>query len=211
MGSEADTGQPVRRYRVVGGTAAWCLPLTTAGFVVAALALGPLELAVAVGVLGWVGHGVSRALVVESGPVGLTRGFVLRGRFLGRAVVMPWRTIAEVRTEWARHGDDSAVVTTARDVDGGTLHFSTLMGLSDFLACLAEVARRTPGAARAGLTDTLLAEGPPAAHHARSTAMVAGALALILLALVGIHYVWAQGKSSFARDLERTQAVAPRR
>lgn len=205
-------GEPrVRRYRVVGGAAAWCVPLATAGLVAAALALGPLELAVAVGVLGWVGHGVSRSLVVESAPAGLTRGAVLRGRFLGPATVMPWHAIVEVRTEWARWGDDSTLVTTVRDGDGGTVHFSTLMGLADFCACLADVVEHAPSARRSALTDMLLDEGPPARHHARATATVAGALALILAALVGIHYVWAQGKSSFARSLEQSQPVAPRR
>lgn len=203
--------RPVRRYRVVGGAAGWCVPLTTAGLAVAALGLGPLELALAVGVLGWVGHGVSRSLVVESAPAGLTRGVVLRGRFLGRATVIPWHAITEVRTEWARRGDDSALVTTVRDADGGTLHFSTLMGLGEYWACLADVGRHAAGARRCPLTDTLLDEGPPARHHARSIATVTGSLALILAALVGIHYVWAQGKSSFARSLEQSQAVSPRR
>lgn len=201
----------VRRFRVMGGAAGWCVPLTTAGLATAGLAVGSLELVVAVGVLGWVGHGVSRSLVVESAPAGLTRGVVLRGRFLGRATVLPWHAIAEVRTEWARRGDDSALVVTVQGRDGATLHFSTLMGLGAFWACLAEVTRRAPEARRCPLTEALLADGPPARHHARSIASVTGALALVLLALVGIHYVWAQGKSSFARFLEQSQAEVPRR
>jgi hypothetical protein len=211
MDPEPDTDRRVRRYRVVGGAAAWWLPLATTGLVAVALGLDFLELAVAAGVLGSVGHGVSRSLVVESAPAGLTRGVVVRGRFLATAAVMSWRAVREVRTDWARPGDDSALVTTVRDIEGRTLRFSTLMGLNDFLACLAEIARRAPGAARAGLTDALLAEGPPDAHHARSTAMAAGALSLILLALVGIHYIWAQGTSTLARYLDDTRTVAPKR
>jgi hypothetical protein len=210
MDRDASTGSGLGRYRVLGGAAAWCVPLTTAALATAALALGLPELSVAVGVLGWVGHGVARSLVVEPAPAGLTRGVVLRDRFLGRATLMPWRTIAEVRTDWARPGDDSALAATVRDADGGTMHFSTSMGVGDFWACLADVVRNAPGAERTGLTDTLLVDGPPARHHARASAMVAGRLALILLVLVGIHYVWAQGRSSFARYLEEVQAVPPR-
>ena len=208
MDRDASTGSGLGRYRVLGGAAAWCVPLTTAALATAALALGLPELSVAVGVLGWVGHGVSRSLVVEPAPAGLTRGVLLGGRFLGRATVMPWPTIVEIRTDWARRGDDSALVTSVRDTDGGTMHFSTSMGMRDFWACLADVVRSAPDAERTGLTHTLLVEGPPAPHHARSSAMAAATLALVLLALVGIHYVWAQGRSSFARYLDEVQAVS---
>jgi hypothetical protein len=34
----------------------------------------------------------------------------------------------------------------------------------------------------------------------------AAVLALLLVALVGLHYVWAQGRSSLARYLEQTGA-----
>ena len=68
MGRDVGTEPRVRRYRVVGGAAAWCLPLATTGLVVAALALGSPEIAAVAGALGWVGHGVSRGLVVESAP-----------------------------------------------------------------------------------------------------------------------------------------------
>jgi hypothetical protein len=211
MGRDAGTEPRVRRYRVVGGAAAWCLPLATTGLVVAALALGSPEIAAVAGALGWVGHGVSRGLVVESAPAGLTRGLVVRDRFLATAAVMPWRTVLEVRTDRARPGDDAALVTTVRDAEGRTVRFSTLMGLGDFLACLAEIARRAPAAARAGLTDALLAEGSLPTHHARPSAMAMAALSLILLALVGMHHVWAQGTSSLARYLEDIQTVAPTR
>ena len=208
MAPGASTGDRVRRYHVVGGAAAWCVPLTTAALALAGLALGPLELVVAVGVLGWVGHGVSRSLIVESGPAGLTCGFLLRGRFLGRAAVLPWRAIVEVRTDWGRHADDSTLVTTVRGAAGEAIHFSTLMGVGDFWACLADVMRGAPHAERSGVTDTLLAEGPPARHHARSSAMATAVLALIVLALVGIHYVWAQGQSSLARHLGQDPVIA---
>ena len=52
-----------------------------------ALGLGLLEVAVGVGVLGFVTQSVLRGVVVEISPRGLTRGFLMNGRFLGRTTV----------------------------------------------------------------------------------------------------------------------------
>ena len=64
-----------------------------------------------------------------------------------------------------------------------------------------------PAAARSGLTDAVLADGPPSRHHVVSALGTAAGLSLVLAALVAVHALWAQGRSSLARDLERIGAA----
>jgi hypothetical protein len=45
----------------------------------------------------------------------------------------------------------------------------------------------------------VLAEGPPGRRGFLSAAATAGALALVVVAVVGVHYLWAQGRSSVVR------------
>jgi hypothetical protein len=97
--------------------------------------------------------------------------------------------------------------TAVRDHEGRTINLSTAMGLPAYWACLAEIVRRAPGAARSGLTDAVLADGPPARHHVVSAIGTAAALALVLAAVVTVHYLLAQGRSSLARDLEAISAA----
>ena len=114
---------------VVGGGAAWYVPLVTTTLGLGALGLGLLDLAVAVGVLGFVAQSLLRGIVVEISSRGLTRGFLLKGRFLGRATVMAWDAVASVHTDWRRPGDDTALATTVRDRQGCAIRFTTVMGL----------------------------------------------------------------------------------
>jgi hypothetical protein len=192
-----------RRVPVVGGLAAWPVPLVATGLALGALGLGLLDVALAVAVMGFVAQNLLRALVVEIAPGGLTRGLVLNGRFLARSTVMAWPGVASVHTDWRRPGDDTALVTTVRDTQGGAIHFTTTMGLRGYWACLDSVAARVPSDRRSGLTDSILRTGPPGRTAFLSAAATAGALALILGCLVGIHYLWAQGPSTLSRYLEQ--------
>jgi hypothetical protein len=195
----------VRRYPVVGGAAAWRVPFVTALLAGAALSvLRAWDLALGVLVLGCVAQGLWRSVVTEVSPTGLTRGFLLHGRFLGRTTVLPWRAVAEVHTDWCRPGDDSALETTVRGRDGTILRFTTAMGLGPYWTCLAEVVAGAPGAVRSGLTEATLADGPPGRRVALGSAATAGALALVLLVLVGVFALWAQGRSSLSRYLEES-------
>ena len=199
----------LRRVPVIGGIAAWHVPVLAATLGLGALGLGLVEVAVAVGVLGFVTQSALRSVVVEISPRGLSRGFVMNGRFLGRTTVMAWDTVASVHTEWRRPGDDTALATTVRDAQGRAIHFTTAMGLAGYWACLTAVAAGAPGARRSGLTASLLADAPPGPQSVLSAARTAALLGLVLVALVGVHYLWSQGRSSLARSLEPADATAP--
>jgi hypothetical protein len=204
------SARALQHVPVVGGVGAWHVPVVATTLGLGALGLGLLEWAVAVGVLGFVAQTLLRSVVVEISPRGLTRGFVLNGRFLGRTTVMAWDAVASVHTDWRRPGDDTALATVVRDGHGRAICFTTAMGLRGYWACLTSVAARVPDGRRSGLTQALLAGEPPGGRAAMSAARTAGALALLLAALVGLHYLWAQGPSSLARYLEQIGADAPR-
>ncbi len=199
----------LRHVPVIGGLAAWHIPLVAMLLGLGALGLGLLELAVAVGVLGFVAQTLLRSVVVEISPRGLTRGFTLNGRFLGPTTVMAWEAVASLHTDWRRPGDDTALATTVRDGHGHAIHFTTAMGLRGYWACLTSVGARVPAARRSGLTDALLSNEPPGWRTLLSTAATAGVLALLIVMLVGLHYLFAQGPSSLTRYLEQTGATGP--
>lgn len=195
-----------RRYPAVGGAAAWALALLAILLTVAAAVFHGIGMAAAVAALGWTVHRLSRAMIVETSSAGLTRGLLGLGAFPARPTLIPWGSIVEVRTAWRRPGDDSALETVVRDREGRVIRLSTAMGLGAYWACLAEIVRRAPDAARVGLTDPVLADGPPGRRDLMAAGRAAAALALLLAAVVAMHYVWAQGSSSVARDLERASA-----
>jgi hypothetical protein len=198
----------IRRFAVVGGVAAWRLPVVTALLAAGALALDAWEALAAVVAAGGMAHHICRNLAIEVSPTTLTRGLALRGGFVGHAAVLPWPAVVDVRTDWCRPGDDLALETAILGADGTTIRFSTSMGLRAYWACLAEIAGRATGATRSGLTDTVLAEGPPARRQVLSALTTAGALALVLVAMVGLYYVLAQGRSSLSRYLEDAGAAS---
>jgi hypothetical protein len=200
----------MRRYPVVGGVAAWRLPLLTTLLALGGLALDAWGLAVGVVVLGWVGHRLRQSVVIEVSPDGLAQGLVLEGAFVGRTVSMSWRSVVAVETDWRGPGDESALETSVRGRDGTMIRLSTAMGFQNYWACLAEIVRQAPGAVRPGLTDAALAGGPPARRDVIAATKTAGALALILAAMIGVCYVWAQGRSSLSRDLEEAADLPPR-
>jgi hypothetical protein len=204
------TAVSLRRVPVIGGIAAWHIPVVAATLGLGALGLGLLEMAVAVGVLGFVAQSALRGVVLEIAPGGLTRGFLLNGRFLGRTTVMTWHAVASVHTEWRRPGDDTALATTVRDAQGRAIHFTTAMGLARYWACLAAITAGAPAARRSGLTEALL-DAPPGRQSTLSAAATAGLLGLVILALVGVHYLWAQGRGSVARSLEAADIADPSR
>lgn len=199
----------VRRYPLLGGPAAWYLPLLAGVLAAGAAACQAFDLAVGAGALGWVVHRLIRSTVLEISPPGLTRGLLGPGAFSARAAVMPWSAVAEVHTAWCRPGDDFALETLVRDREGRAIRLSTAMGLAAYWTCLADIVRHAPAAARSGLTESVLADGPPTRRHLVSALGTAGGLALILAALVAVHALWAQGRSSLARDLERIGAAEP--
>jgi hypothetical protein len=192
-----------RRYPLLGGAAAWYLPLLAAVVAVGAVAFEALEVALGGAALGWAAHRLTRSLVVEVGPTGLTRGLLGLGTFSARTTVIAWSAVANVHTEWRRPDGDLALETTVRDQEGRTIRLSTAMGLAAYWACLAEIVRCAPTAWRSGITDAVLADGPPTRNHIASAIGTAAGLALVLAALVTVHYLWAQGRSSLVRDLER--------
>lgn len=199
----------MRRYPIVGGVAAWRLPVLTAALALAGFVLDAREIAVAVVVLGWVGHQMWRSVVVEVSPDGLARGFALEGGLVGPTASMSWGSVVAVDTDWWHPGDHRALETSVRSRDGTTIRISTAMGLQSYWACLADVVRLAPGAVRSGLTDATLADGPPARRDLIAAAKTAGTLALILGGMVALFYVLAQGRSSLARYLEEAAPLPP--
>jgi hypothetical protein len=193
----------LRQYRIAGGVAAWPIPVVSAILGLGALSLDAIEPLLAIAVLGLGAQMVWRGAVVETSPVGITRGFMLNGCFVGRTTVLTWSTITTVHTEWRLPGDDTALVTTVSDREGRSIRLSTAMGLRDYYRCLAAIRRGAPLAARSGLTDAVLEDGPPGPRGLISAATTAALLALVMIALVGVHYLWAQGRSSVARYLEQ--------
>lgn len=200
----------VQRFPLAGGVTALRVPFLATLVAAGALAVEAWDVAVGAAVLGGIAQGLWRSVVLEVSPTGLTRGFVLRGVFLGPPTVLSWPAIVDVHTDWCRPGDDTALETTVRGRDGTTLRFSTAMGFVAYWACLAEVARHLPGSVRSGLTEATLSEGPPGRSQMLASARTASALALLLVALVGLYYILAQGRSSLARYLEDVPAPVER-
>jgi hypothetical protein len=204
MGQE----ETARRYPLTGGIAALRLPVLAGVMALGGIALGAWDAAAGLLALGLLGASLWRGFVVEVSAVGLTRGFVLKDRFLGGTTIIPWPAVAEVRTEWCRPGEDMALETLVRGRDGTVIRLTTSMGLGSYWACLAAIVHRAPGAVQSGLTLATLADGPPTRRETLAAVRTAGALALVLVALVGMYYVWAQGRSYLARYLEESGAVA---
>lgn len=211
-GAMVDSG--ARRYATIGGVAAWRIPLLAAILAAGALALDAWDLVLAVVIAATAGQGLQRGMIVEVAPAALTRGLTLRGAFLAHASSLAWPAVVEVHTDWCRPRDDSALETTVRGADGTTIRFSTAMGLRAYWACLADVASRATRARRSGLTDAVLAEPAPARPQLLAALRTAGALALVLLAMIGLYHVLAQGRSGLSRYLDEVEApgvASPRR
>jgi hypothetical protein len=206
--SRAEGDRAAERYRLQGAVVAWTVPLLTGAAALAATTLGAVDLALVTVVLGWGWYALCRSTLLELSATALTRGIVLGGTFLPGATVIALDAIVAVHTDWRRPGDHSALETVVRDREGRAIRFSTAMGLDRYWACLATVVRAAPRAARSGVTEAVLADGPPARRHAVSAALTAGALALVLAAMVAVHYLWAQGRSSHARQLEAVPGVS---
>ena len=196
-----------RRYPLLGGAAAWYLPLLAAVLAAGAVAFAAFDVAIGAAALGWGVQRLTRSAVLEISPTGLTRGLLGLGVFRARTTIIPWGEVAEVHTAWCCPGDDLALETAVRDREGRTIRLSTAMGLAAYWTCLAEIVRHVPAAARSGLTDGVLADGPPSRHDVASALGTVAGLALVLAALVAVHALWAQGRSSLARDLERIGAA----
>jgi hypothetical protein len=204
--------EAARRYPVVGGLTAWRVPLLTVVLAGGGLALGSWELAAGVAVIGGVASRLIRRVVVEVASTGLRQGVMAGSGAVVARKTLPWPAVASVHTDWRRPGDDSALATVVRGHDGTEVRLSTAMGLGSYWACLADVIRGAPWALRTGLTDEVLDGGPPTRSQTLSAAAVAGALATLLVAMAGIHYIWAQGPSWLSRylqDVGRDVGAAP--
>jgi hypothetical protein len=193
----------MRRYPVVGGMAAWRLPLLASLLALAGVALDAGGWALGVLGFGWLANRLWQCVVVEVSPDGLARGLLVEGTFLRPPAAIAWSAVVAVETDWCDPGDHSGLETRVRGRDGTTIRLSTAMGCRGYWSCLEAIVRRAPGAARSGLTDATLAGGPPARREVLAAAKTSAVLALVLVALIGVFYVWAQGRSSLARDLER--------
>lgn len=196
----------LRRFPLVGGVAAWHVPLVLFALGLGALGRGLLEIAMVVCVLAFGARNLLASRVVEVSLQGLTRGFVLNGRFVGRTTAMAWSAVASVRTDWRTAGDDTALATTVRDHHGHAIHFTTAMGLRAYWSCLAAIVAAAPEAERLGLTDEVLGSNPLGRRTVVPAAATAGALALVIVALVGVHYLWSRGSSSLSRSIEQEEA-----
>jgi hypothetical protein len=190
------------RYPVVGGAAAWRLPILTAMLAFAGLLMGAWAIAACVVVLGVTGHRLWRSVVIEVSPDGLARGLAPDGRFAGPTTSLPWRAVVSVETRWWGPDDHRALETEVRSRDGTTIRFSTAMGFQSYWTCLAEIVRRAPDAECVGLTAATLAGGPPARREILGAVRSSAILVLVLGALVGFGYVLAQGRSSLLRSLD---------
>jgi hypothetical protein len=199
----------LRQYRIAGGVAAWPIPVVSSILGLGALSLDALEPTLVIALLGFVAQLLWLGAVVEISPVGVSRGLLLNGRFVGRTTILAWDRITRVHTEWRHPGDDTALVTTVCDADGRTIRLSTAMGLRDYCRCLSAISSRAPFATRSGLTDAVLNEVPTTSRGFVSAAATAGVLALIMVAFVGVHYLWAQGRSSVARQLDEEVPPSP--
>ncbi|HSF04905.1 MAG TPA: hypothetical protein VLG10_03870 [Methylomirabilota bacterium] len=203
------SGQQLRRYPILGGVARWAIVWVTGTLALGAAALGAAELLVIIGVVGVVAYRAASSLIVELSPRGLTRGIVVQGRFLGRTTVMAWHAVASVHSDWRAPGDDSALATVVRDPEGRVIAFSTAMGLHNYWECLAGIVAATPAATHSGLTEAILADGPPGRATLLAAARTAAVLGLVIAVLVGVYYLWAQGRSSLSRDLEPVNGGEP--
>jgi hypothetical protein len=119
---------PVRRYPLLGG-AGWYLPLLAAALTTGAVAFEAFEVAIGAAAFGWAVHRLTRSVVVEISPTGVTRGLLSLGTFRARTIVIPWGALVEVHTAWCSPGDDFGLETAVRDHEGRTIRLSTAMGL----------------------------------------------------------------------------------
>lgn len=198
-----------RTYPVIGGVASRGAPLLGA---LAALGTGVAagwDLAVAVVLLLTAIAALWPRVVVQVSGAALVRGRRAGRTTVGALVVIPWPRVTTIHTDWRRPGDDTALETVVTGADGAAIRFSSTMGLHAYRACLADVTARAPRARRAGLTEAVLASRSARGELLPAAATAAG-LALLLAALVGLHYVWAQGKSSLARQLEAVERSTER-
>jgi hypothetical protein len=148
-----------RRYRVVGGVAAWRFPIAFGFLTAAAAGAGEWSIACVLAATGLVAHALEQGAVFAISPRGLTRGFVIGSSFVGPARIVPWASIVEIATGWRGGRDYTALETTVRSRDGIVLRFGSRMGLAAYQLLLAEVHVHAPATAvRSGLTQQVIDE-----------------------------------------------------
>jgi hypothetical protein len=146
-----------RRYRLLGGIFGWRVPVVSLVLVLGAAWAREWAAVCIVSVIGLMAWEVDRAPVVEISRTGLARGFALPNGALAGAHVVSWRFVDAIETRWARPNDFTVLETIVR-APGGTVRFSSRMGLRAYRRVLREVQRRAPQARHLGLTDELLTE-----------------------------------------------------
>jgi hypothetical protein len=173
-----------RRYRVVGGVAAWRIPMMFGFLTAAAAVAGEWTIASVVVATGVVAQAIEQGAVFVISPRGLTRGFLIGSSFVGRPRIVAWASITEIATSWRGERDYTALETTVRARDDGVLRFSSGMGLAAYQALLAEVSMRAPaGAVRSGLTQQVLNEAGRPSFRVSPAWMTAFSVAIVLALL----------------------------
>ncbi len=100
----------VRRYPLLGGPAAWYLPLLAAVLAAGAVAFEAFDLAIGAAALGWLVHRLTRSTVLEISPPGLTRGLLGMGPS-GRSS----SRLSSRCTRCGRRGAAASRVTSSRE------------------------------------------------------------------------------------------------
>jgi hypothetical protein len=148
----------VRRYRAIGGVAAWRVPVLGVSFAAAAALAGDWTLVVAATVLALAAEMVAAAVVFEVSRVGLARSVTVGGSPVGLSRVIAWDAVAEVTTDWRRPRDFTALETVVVGRNGERIAFGSRMGLAAYQRLVAEVVQHAPAAHCRGLTEEFLAE-----------------------------------------------------
>ena len=172
---------------MIGGMAAWRLPVLVVVLGLCALAAGQWALVCALALMGALATSVDRSTVIELSEAGVARGSTLAGALRGRAHLghahaLSWDAISEVTTVWRAPRDYSVLETFVSTPDGATIRFTSRMGFPAYRALIAEIVERAPVARRTGLTEQVLADRHRPATTARRVAL--GATFVVLLGLI---------------------------
>lgn len=146
------------RYRALGGMTAWLATALWGALVLGAVAVGHWPLALVLAVIGGAVWSLDPSAVIELSPAGISRGFMLAGRYTRTPRVVAWSSVREILTRWQGPAGYTALATTVSDAEGNSLVFTTKMGLRAYRLLLRQVAAAAPEARQGGLTRQLLAE-----------------------------------------------------
>jgi hypothetical protein len=187
-------GAMLRRFRATGGLAAWRLPALSTVLALGALGAGEATLAVVAAVAGAALGWLESTVVIEVSAAGLVRGLLVGGRLLGHPRVLSWTSVREIDTAWVDPGSPTALLTDVRAADGGTIRFTTRMGLRAYRELLGLTVERAAAARLSGLTAELMAEpaAPPPVRSALSDRALLVAAGLLAFWAVALPWIFAR-------------------